>query len=54
MPASAAELAPGHAVNVGLDVGIVGIDGYPTWTEGSVGKLRYGDDGLAQKPANHD
>jgi hypothetical protein len=46
MPASAAELAPGHAVNIGLDLGIVGIEGYPSWTEGSVGKLRYADDGL--------
>ena len=45
--AGAYELAAGHRVSIGVDAGHVAVTGYPSWTEGSVGKLRYGDDGFS-------
>lgn len=42
----AAELASGHDVTIDVDVGYVNVSGLPSWTEGSVGKLRYSEDGL--------
>ncbi len=42
----AAEFASGHEVTISIDVGYVDVSGLPSWTDGSVGKLRYSDDGL--------
>lgn len=36
-----------HDVAFGLDVGYVNVSGYDAWTEGSVGKLRYAESGVA-------
>lgn len=44
--ANASEIAPGHSIGAGVDVGYVDVSAYPSWTEGSIGKLRYGDDGF--------
>ncbi|MDA0706221.1 MAG: hypothetical protein O2805_06290 [Proteobacteria bacterium] len=44
--ANAVEIAPGHTTDIGLDVGYIDVSGYPSWTDGSVGKLRYSDDGF--------
>jgi len=44
--ANAADIADGHSATISLDVGYVDISGYPSWTEGSVGKLRHSDSGL--------
>ena len=44
--AAAIELAGGHDATIGVEVGYVDIDGYPSWIEGGYGKLRYDDDGL--------
>lgn len=44
--AAAIELATGHDATIGVEIGYVSIDGYPSWTEGGYGKLRYDDDGL--------
>jgi len=48
MSASAtADGTPGrHDLAMGLDVGYVYVSGYESWTEGSVGKLRYDSSGL--------
>lgn len=35
-----------HDVAFGVDVGYVNVSGYDSWTDGSVGKLRYSDDAL--------
>ncbi len=42
----ATEIADGHNVIINLDIAYVDVSGYPSWTTGSVGKLRHGDDGL--------
>ena len=42
----AGELADGHIATISIDVGYVDVSGYPSWTEGSVGKLRHSDDGF--------
>ncbi len=42
----ATEIAAGHSVTISLDIAYVDVSGYPSWTEGSVGKLRHGDDGF--------
>jgi len=34
-----------HDLAVGLELGYVSVSGYESWTDGSVGKLRYSDDG---------
>ncbi len=44
--ASAVEIAEGHEAVFGIDAGYLSMSGHPSWTEGSVGKLRYADDGL--------
>jgi hypothetical protein len=44
--APAVEIAAGHDAEIGIEVGYVHVDGYPSWTEGAHGKLRYDDDGL--------
>lgn len=42
-----AEDGPGiHDLASGIDVGFVDVNGYDSWTEGSVGKLRYQEDGF--------
>lgn len=46
LTANAAEIAPGHTASIGLDVGYIDVSGYPSWTDGSGGKLRYSDDGF--------
>jgi len=46
LTANAAEIVPGHAASVGVDVGYVDVSAYSSWTEGSAGKLRYGDSGF--------
>ena len=46
--------APGrHQFMTGVDISFVDVSGYPSWTEGSVGKLRYDDqsDGLVMSRA---
>ncbi len=42
--ADATEIADGHNAIISLDIAYVDVSGYPSWTEGSVGKLRHGDD----------
>ena len=42
----AAEVASGHEVTISIDISYVDVSGLPSWTDGSVGKLRYSDDGL--------
>ncbi|MCH5376901.1 MAG: hypothetical protein JJ992_23280 [Planctomycetes bacterium] len=42
----AIELAEGHDATIGIEAGYVHIDGYPSWTDGAYGKLRYSDDGF--------
>ena len=42
----AAEVASGHEVTISIDLSYVDVSGLPSWTDGSVGKLRYSDDGL--------
>ena len=42
----ATEIADGHNAIINLDIAYVDVSGYPSWTEGSVGKLRHGDDGF--------
>lgn len=49
--ASATELGQGHNVTISLDVGYVDVSGYPSWTDGSVGKLRHSDDGFVMNRA---
>lgn len=44
--ARAAEIAPGHNLDIGIDTGLVSVDALPAWTDAGVGKLRYGDNGL--------
>jgi hypothetical protein len=48
LPAGAAEAPDRYKLRTGIDVSYVDASGYPSWTEGSVGKLRYDDnnDGL--------
>lgn len=35
-----------HDLAVGFDIGYVDVSGYESWTEGSVGKLRYAENGV--------
>lgn len=42
----AVEIAEGHNATIGIEAGYLHMSGLPSWTEGSVGKLRYDDDGL--------
>ena len=42
--ADATEIADGHNAIISLDIAYVDGSGLPSWTEGSVGKLRHGDD----------
>ena len=44
-PAWAMELRDGHRIELGLELGYVDASGYPSWTEGSVGKLRDNESG---------
>ncbi|MCJ7591194.1 MAG: hypothetical protein MUO51_07555 [Woeseiaceae bacterium] len=44
--ATAAEIVDGHEAVFGIDAGYLSMSGHPSWTEGSVGKLRYQDDGV--------
>ncbi len=44
--ANAAEFGDRHNAIINLDIAYVNVSGYPSWTEGSVGKLRHGDDGF--------
>jgi hypothetical protein len=44
--ASAVEFAAGHEATFGIEAGYLSMSGQASWTEGSVGKLRYRDDGL--------
>lgn len=49
--AQTAELAAGHQLNLGVDVGLLVTSGYTAWTDGFVGKLRYSDDDLVPSRA---
>jgi len=42
--ADATEIVDGHNAIISLDIAYVDVSGLPSWTEGSVGKLRHGDD----------
>ncbi len=44
--ANAADIADGHSATISIDVAYVDVSGNPSWTEGSVGKLRHDDDGF--------
>lgn len=44
--ANAVEIAEGHEAVFGIEAGFLSMSGHPSWTEGSVGKLRYQDNGL--------
>jgi hypothetical protein len=51
---SAVEIADGHEAVFGIEAGYLSMSGHPSWTEGSVGKLRYQDDGLVLNRAYMD
>jgi hypothetical protein len=42
----AAEIASGHEATISIDLSYVNVSGLTSWTDGSVGKLRFSDDGL--------
>ena len=46
--ASAAAGAPGDRIDLagGLDLSLIAVSGYESWTDGSVGKLRFSDNGF--------
>jgi len=52
--ATAVEFADGHEAVFGIEAGYLSMSGHPSWTEGSVGKLRYEDDGLVLNRAYMD
>ena len=48
LPPTAIAAEPGrHDLAGGFDFGYVNVSGYESWTEGSVGKLRYAESGVA-------
>jgi hypothetical protein len=53
-PTAVADEPSRHDLAVGLDVGYVDVSGYESWTEGSVGKLRYAESGIALNRAFFD
>jgi hypothetical protein len=40
---AAAETQQPLSIDAGVDLSFIGVSGYPSWTEGFVGKLRYSE-----------
>ena len=52
--AHASDVASGHSIDVGIEIGYLDVSGYDSWTNGFVGKLRHNSDGLALSRAHLD
>ncbi|MCJ7555581.1 MAG: hypothetical protein MUP90_01555 [Gammaproteobacteria bacterium] len=45
-PVTRADQPPRHHLELGVDLSYLSVSGYPSWTGGGAGKLRYDEDGL--------
>lgn len=52
--AQGVELTEGHEVTLGIEAGYLAMSGYPSWIEGSAGKLRHDSEGLVLSRAYAD